>query len=100
MQKHLSLKKGRPTGSRTFDPSIAIAFGSAVREFRMLCAVSQEELALIANVERSHMGKIERGEHLPNLALIIKLAAALKLTPGTLIDRTLELLPDSPGIKS
>ena len=100
MQKPPTLKKGRPAGTRTFDPSIAIAFGNAVREFRTLCGVSQEELALMAQVERSHMGKIERGEHLPNLALIIKLAAALKMAPGTLVDRTIKLLPDGSGLKS
>jgi hypothetical protein len=29
-----------------------------------------------ADVEHSHMGKIERGEHVPNLVLILKIVAA------------------------
>lgn len=35
----------------------------------------------------SHMGKIERGQHLPSLALILKLAVALFTTPGDLVDQ-------------
>jgi transcriptional regulator with XRE-family HTH domain len=33
------------------------------------------------------IAKIERGQHLPNLALILKLAVALSTTPGDLVDR-------------
>jgi DNA-binding XRE family transcriptional regulator len=32
------------------------------------------------------MGKIERGTHMPNLALIIKLGNALQCPPGWLVD--------------
>lgn len=46
------------------------------------------------------MGHIECTEDLPRQALRIMPEAALKLTPGTLVQRALELLPDSPGIKS
>jgi transcriptional regulator with XRE-family HTH domain len=56
--------------------------------------VSQEELGNRAQIERSHMGKIERGQHLPNLALILKIAVALSTTPGALVDRTASLLSD------
>jgi transcriptional regulator with XRE-family HTH domain len=48
--------------------------------------MSQEQLANVAQVERSHMGKIERGEHMPNLVLILRIAAALKVRPGSLVD--------------
>ena len=40
-----------------------------------------------AQIERSHMGKIERGEHLPNLVLILRLAKALSVKPGVLVDK-------------
>jgi len=84
----LKLKPGRPAGSKTFEPEIAQAFGSVVREFRTELGISQEELGHRAQIERSHMGKIERGLHLPNLALILKLARALSASPGCLVDRT------------
>lgn len=82
------LKPGRPLGAKTFEPTAARAFGAVIRDFRTELGVSQEELGNRAQIERSHMGKIERGQHLPNLALIFKLASALSTTPGGLIDRT------------
>ena len=79
-------KRGRPIGARTFDPAPALAFGEAIRQRRFELELSQEQLGNLAQVERSHMGKIERGQHMPNLALILRLAVALSTTPGTLVD--------------
>ncbi len=95
MQKREVLKIGRPAGSKSFDPVAARAFGEAVREERLLLGMSQEDLALKAQVERSHMGKIERGEHVPNLTMILRIASALSVKPGVLVDRTVDLLPDT-----
>lgn len=81
-----SLKPGRPIGSRTFEPDAGRAFGAVIRKYRTEMGISQEELGLLAQIERSHMGKIERGQHLPNLALILRLAGALKTNPGGLVD--------------
>ncbi len=88
------LKPGRPLGSRTFEPAAARAFGSVVRQCRVELGISQEELGHRAEIERSHMGKIERGQHLPNLALILKLAGALSTSPGSLVEKTAEMLLD------
>jgi transcriptional regulator with XRE-family HTH domain len=57
--------------------------------------MSQEALAAAAGVERSHMGKIERGQHMPSLAAILKLSAALECTAADLIAATEALLPPS-----
>jgi XRE family transcriptional regulator, regulator of sulfur utilization len=38
------------------------------------------------------MGKIERGEHLPSLTIVFRLAEALECRPGELLDRMQELL--------
>ena len=88
------LKPGRPLGSTTFEPAAARAFGSVVRQCRVELGISQEELGHRAEIERSHMGKIERGQHLPNLALILKLAGALSTSPGRLVEKTAEMLLD------
>jgi transcriptional regulator with XRE-family HTH domain len=85
-------RPGRPKGTKTFDPAPALAFGGAVREKRFELGLSQEELANAAQIERSHMGKIERGEHLPNLVLILRLAKALSVKPGLLVDKTADAL--------
>lgn len=42
-------------------------------------------MAALASIERSHMGKIERGEHMPTLALILKVAAALDVSAADLM---------------
>ena len=42
--------------------------------------MSQMALALAATIERAHMGRIERGEAIPNLVAMMKIAAALECT--------------------
>lgn len=92
MQERKKPTPGRPQGAKTFDPAPALAFGTAVRERRLVVGLSQEELAARATVERSHMGKVERGEHMPNFVLILRLAKALDISPGALVDRAVELI--------
>ena len=55
-----------------------------VREERTDQGIAQETLAHLAGIERSHMGKIERGEHIPTLPLILKIARALKCSSAHL----------------
>src|SRR3546814_11982575 len=66
-----------PVGATTFEAAPALAFGAAVRAIRTEEGIAQETLAHLAGIERSHMGKIERGEHMPTLAVILKIARAL-----------------------
>ncbi|EPG2413585.1 helix-turn-helix domain-containing protein [Klebsiella pneumoniae] len=87
MQKR-TVQRGRPPGTTRYEAEPALAFGKAVRAFRLDQGLAQEELAALAGVERSHMGKIERGEHLPSLALILKVAAALKMSGTELMAAT------------
>jgi XRE family transcriptional regulator, regulator of sulfur utilization len=92
MQKR-SIGRGRPAGSTTFEAAPALAFGAAVRAARLEDGIAQEELAHLAGVERSHMGKIERGEHMPTLAMILKIARALGRSSGELMLETESRLP-------
>jgi transcriptional regulator with XRE-family HTH domain len=84
MQKR-SVQRGRPAGSTTYDAELAHAFGAAVRALRMERGIAQESLAHLAAIERSHMGKIERGEHMPTLAIIFKIAGALGCSTALLM---------------
>lgn len=61
-----------------------IVFGSRLREIRRSQGLSQEGLANKADIDRSYLGGIERGEH--NLALIniIRLSKALAVHPSEL----------------
>ena len=56
--------------------------------------VAQETLAGLAAIERSHMGKIERGEHMPTLALILRIAKALGCSAASLMEATESQLID------
>jgi transcriptional regulator with XRE-family HTH domain len=87
MQKR-SVPAGRPAGATTFDAELAQAFGAAVRGLRTDQGVAQEALAHRAGIERSHMGKIERGEHIPSLPLIFKIAVALECSATDLMAAT------------
>ncbi|MED5491724.1 MAG: helix-turn-helix transcriptional regulator [Pseudomonadota bacterium] len=84
MQKR-TVQRGRPAGSTTHDAQLAHAFGAAVRALRMERGIAQESLAHQAGIERSHMGKIERGEHMPTLAIIFKIAGALECSTAVLM---------------
>ena len=50
--------------------------------------MSQEALALAAEVDRSYMGGIERGEHNLTLMNLVKIADAVGVHPSELLRRT------------
>ena len=87
MQKRVTLR-GRPFGATTFEAAPALAFGAVVRSMRTADGVAQEALAHRAGIERSHLGKIERGEHMPTLAMILRIANALDRSAGELLLET------------
>jgi transcriptional regulator with XRE-family HTH domain len=87
MQKR-SVQPGRPAGVTTFDAELAQAFGAAVRALRAERGIAQESLANLAGIERSHVGKVERGEHMPTLAIIFKIASALGCSTAVLMTET------------
>lgn len=63
------------------------ALGAAVRAKRISVGMSQEALADAAGVDRSHMGKIERGERNVTLLNLVRIAAALGLPLSDLSSR-------------
>jgi transcriptional regulator with XRE-family HTH domain len=56
---------------------VAKVFGSKVRAVRKLKGISQDELALRADIDRSYVGRIERGEVRITLEKAYKLANTL-----------------------
>lgn len=66
----------RVAGKRDDDGSL-VRLGQAVRKARKAAGLSQEALADAAEIDRSHMGKIERGERNVSVLNILKIAAAL-----------------------
>ena len=64
----------------------AVAFGKVVREQRTALGWTQERLAEEAGVAAIHVGFVERGENVPKLTMILRIAKALGVRPGELID--------------
>ena len=64
---------------------LALAFGRVLRERRLAAGLSQEKLALEAEVDRTFVSLLERGGRQPTLATLWRLAEALGLTPTELI---------------
>jgi len=62
-----------------------IAFGEAVRRLRLERGLSQETLALYAEIDRSYMGGIERGESNVTLMVLVRIASALKVSASDLL---------------
>ena len=64
---------------------LTVLFGQRVRSILVSKNISQEKLALSCNLDRSYMGRIERGEVNPTLERIYEIAQALDVTPGDLL---------------
>lgn len=61
-------------------------FGSHIRALRQSQNLSQEELAEKANMHRTYIGMIERGERNPALLNLIRLAQALDVSLPDLVN--------------
>lgn len=67
---------------------IAKAFGFALREARQRAGLSQEALALKADVDRTFVSRAERGERQPALTTVFLLAKAMGIEPFELVRAT------------
>ncbi|RJG00586.1 helix-turn-helix domain-containing protein [Noviherbaspirillum sedimenti] len=54
-----------------------VRMGAAIRARRKLLGLSQEGLAITAGIERSNMGKIERGENNLSVLNLLRISDAL-----------------------
>jgi len=53
--------------------------GKRIRQKREERGWSQEQLAIEASVDNSHLGKLERGEGNPTVKLVFRIATALAM---------------------
>jgi transcriptional regulator with XRE-family HTH domain len=61
-------------------------FGANLRRLRHQRGLSQERLAHAANLNTTHVAKIERGEREPGVRTVSKLATALEVSAAELFD--------------
>ena len=66
--------------------NILIKFGQRIRKIRQEKKISQEKLAFKAEMDRTYIGGIERGERNVSLINIIKIAKALEVAPKELFE--------------
>jgi len=59
-------------------------FAVNLRRARTEAGISQEELGYVCDLHRTAISLLERAGREPRLATIVKLAGALKTTPGAL----------------
>jgi transcriptional regulator with XRE-family HTH domain len=64
---------------------LARCFSENVLLSRRRAGLSQEELGFLASLHRTEIGQLERGDRLPRIDTLVKLAGALKLPPGDLL---------------
>lgn len=62
-----------------------VALGAIIRKQREACGLSQEALAFEANLHRTYIGSVERGERNVSLRNIVAIAHALRSSASHLL---------------
>ncbi len=71
---------------------VAHVFGVILRTARRGAGISQEELAELADVDRTYPSLLERGLRTPTLGKVIDIADALGIEPAALVTMTVSRL--------
>ena len=69
-----------PNPSRKRQDPALVALGAAIKRIRQAKNISQEKLALRAEVDRSYVGRVERGDNNAAILTLAKLAKALDMS--------------------
>jgi transcriptional regulator with XRE-family HTH domain len=59
--------------------------GKVIKYLRLKAEMGQDALAEAAGIHRTHVGLIERAQHLPSLDVLIRLAKGLGMTTAKLV---------------
>lgn len=76
---------------------IATRFGQNLARCRRQAGFSQEELGVLSSLHRTEIGMLERGVRLARIDTLIKLAGAMEIPPGDLLEG-LDWLPAGPRV--
>jgi transcriptional regulator with XRE-family HTH domain len=72
--------------SRAGGEDVAERFGENLRRVRRREGLSQEQLAVRASLHRTEVGRLESGERVCRIDTLIRLAGAMAVPPGDLLD--------------
>lgn len=64
---------------------LAISIGTKIRETRKSKSISQEQLALRTAIDRSYLGRIERGEVNITVEKLYQISQTLEVDPKNLL---------------
>jgi len=70
---------------------LAKALGERIRMQRKACRISQDALALACSLDRSYVGRIERGEVNITVEKLYRIASQLRCDPASLLPLVTEL---------
>lgn len=73
---------------------ILLALGQVVKQRRTALGISQEELGLRANLDRTYISGIERGVRNPSITALVSLTRGLGITVANLLEN-LEIEADN-----
>jgi len=78
------------------DADLAKRFADNLSRAREQAGLTQEALAQTSEIHRTQIGELLRGNQLPRLDTLLKLAGALNVEPAALLDG-LSFEPSAPG---
>ncbi|PYF08237.1 helix-turn-helix domain-containing protein [Ureibacillus chungkukjangi] len=72
--------------------NVTDAFGVVLKKYRKLANLSQEQLALQCNLDRTYIGMLERGQRQPTITTLFTIADTLSIEPNKLVKEIEALL--------
>ena len=67
-----------------------VGVGVAIREFRQQAGLSQDQLADRMELSTPYISMLESGKRYPSIEMLIRIALALNVRPGEVLDRIAE----------
>lgn len=77
--------------------ALAKVFGQVLRDIRQKRNLSQETLGFESGYHRTYISLLERGQKMPTLQVIFRLAAALDVKPSEIIQLIETRMNEEPG---
>jgi transcriptional regulator with XRE-family HTH domain len=74
-----------PNLSKNRQAPLLLSLGGAIRRIRLEKKLSQEKLALLAGIDRTYVGQVERGDNNVAILTLSRIATALDLSIAELV---------------
>ncbi len=65
--------------------NLATKFGNLLRDLRRKKGFTQQELAIDSDLDRTYISKLERGECMPTILTVFKIAGVLGVSPSSIM---------------